>query len=272
MKYWVAVLWLAAACVHAQPRLDVRFQPATPALSDTIELEVSLHGLSDSQAALLPVDIASDCVAILNVRDEGNRRILTLDPLKPGPCRIPAFQTRCLGAAKNCEVQSAETTIPISTEVTNYDIRDREEEPLDLNRPALNGGRAWLLSLLLLPIAAAFWYVRRQRSRRAAERRVEMRLRKLADHTEAYDIFRDYLDDRLGIGARTRSAPEVLTALQSRDLCKGWAADELSRFLLASDHDKFSGARATEGDARETCRTLVQIIHFELTRRSRARV
>jgi hypothetical protein len=272
MKHWVAILWLAAACAHAQPRLDVRVEPSTPALSDTIELDVSLHGLSDSQAALLPVNIASDCVAILNVRDESNRRVITLDPLKPGPCRIPAFQTRCLGAAKNCEVKSAETIIPISTEVTNADIRDREEEPIDLNRSVLNGGRAWLLSLLLIPIATAFWYFRRRRSRRAAERRAEKRLRRLTDQTEAYDVFRDYLDDRLNLGARARSAPEVLTALQSRGLCKGWAADELSRFLTASDRDKFSGAPALGGDARETCRTLVQIIHFELTRRSNARV
>jgi hypothetical protein len=272
MKYCVAVLCLATASIHAQPRLDVRFQPARPSLSDTIELEVSMRGLSASEAALLPIDIASDCVAILDVRDDGNRRILTLDPLKPGPCHIPAFQTRCLGAATNCAVQSAETSIPISTEVTTNDIRDTEEEPIDLNQTAFNGERAWWLSLLLIPIVAALWYIRRRRAQRAAERRAERRLRKLAHQTEAYDIFRDYLDERLSIGARTRSAPELLSALQDHDLCKGWVADELNCFLNASDHDKFSRAPVMEGDARETCRTLVQIIHFELTRRSRARV
>src|SRR6185437_12287996 len=235
MRYRVAILCLAAASIQAQPRLDVRFQPARPSLSDTIQLEVSMHGLSASNAALLPVDIASDCIAILNVRDEGTRRTLTLDPLKPGPCRIPAFQTRCLGAANNCAVRSTETTIPISTVVTNNDIRDTEEEPIDLGPSVLNGGKAWWLALLLIPIAAALWYVRRRRARRVAERRVEKRLKKLTSEIEVYDVFRDYLDDRLNLGARTRSAPELLTAVQDRDLCKGWAAEELTRFLTASD-------------------------------------
>ncbi len=273
MKYRVAMFCLAALSIHAQPRLDVRFQPANPSLSDTIQLEVSMHGLSASEAALLPVDIASGCVAILNVRDDGARTHPHAGPPQArATCRIPAFQTRCLGTANNCAVQSPATTIPISTEVTNNDIRDTEEQPIDLNQSALDGGQIWLLSLLVIPIAAALWYFRRRRARRAAERRAERRLRKLAHHTEAYDIFRDYLDDRLSLGARTRSAPEVLAALQNQDLCTGWAAGELNRFLTASDRDRFSGAPATAGDARETCRTLVEIIHFELTRRSRARV
>ena len=272
MKHRIAILCIAAASLHAQPRLDVRFQPSSPSLSDTIQLEVSLHGLSTSEAALLPVDIASDCVAILNVRDEGTRRILTLDPIKPGPCHIPPFQTRCIGTATHCALQSAAMTIPISTEVTSNDIRDTEEQPIDLNRTALNGANVWLLSLLLLPIAAALWYFRRRRIIRAAERRVEKRLRELGNPIEAYDVFRDYLDDRLSLGARNRSAPELFAALQEHDLCSGSAANDLSRFLAASDRDKFSNVPATHTNASETCRALVQIIHFELTRRSRARV
>ena len=255
---------LLAMPLLAQTVIQVRVTPANPSLSDEIRVDVSVVGTGAADSALLPVEIRSDCVRILEVRDEGNRRVIRLDPLQAGACKLPPFRARCIGGAtRNCEVVSGETVFPIHTVVKYEDIRDGEEEPYALPD-------AWSppwLALLLLPLGVIAWMLYRAYKR--PDRRAERRLKR-AEPGEAYNIFRDYLVEHFKWNARSATSHELAQAL--RGLFAGQAAEELHGFLHACDQHRFSSTPALNDEAIETCRELIQFIQVESRRQTRARV
>ena len=299
----VCVLLAAWPVWAGDARVEVRFTPSSPSLSDTIRVEVNLAGADSADLALRPVDVSPDCVVVQAVQPQTvdgrvTRQILTLDPVKPGLCVMPPFRTRCVqGRTEACDVRSAETVIPIGTLVASGvelpDIRDSDEQPVELhdklhnNSVRAGAGIPWVAGLALLVVAIACGASWVWRARRAnAGRQAQQRLRRLAekaasgsdtaeDFTQLTGIFRDYLDARLAMGARSCTSPEIIEALRRRSLCEGWVARELEDFLAASDRAKFSGTQADAAefhDTAEKCLTLVQVLEFDIARRSRARV
>jgi hypothetical protein len=275
--------------------VDVRVTPAAPSLSDVIRVDVTLSGTDDPHVTLRPPDIPSGCVTVTASSVAGNHAVVTLDPVKPGPCTIPPFRTRCLrGATEDCDVRSAETLISIGTVVANSDsgdadIRDSEETPLPLTSApiAQNAGvlaYAWwgaVAIFLIVPVCGGIWIWRRRRKHPA--RRAARLLRGFrpagADQAEAFSqltvIFRDYLDQRLALGARCCTSPELLNELRRRSLSEGETARALRAFLEACDRAKFGGtpAEANEIDtAKEECLSLIQTLDFYVAKRSRAGV
>ncbi len=114
----IACLLLSAIALKAEVKVEVSFTPPNPSLSDLIRMEVTLVGPTAQIMLLRQPEIPPECVAITEIKASGDKLILTLDPLKPGPCRIPAFQTRCLHESNSgCVMQSAETIIPVHTVV-----------------------------------------------------------------------------------------------------------------------------------------------------------
>ncbi len=280
-----AYLFLAALPVWAgNARLDVRFTPAAPSLSDLIHMEVKLVGVEGSEVALRPPDIPPDCVLLKSGSADTTSLSLVLDPIKPGSCRIPAFQTRCLhGSTVDCDVRSAETVIPISTVVTANppDIRDQDGTPVPLHGPkvvteTLSVVPRFVSALVFLAGAAAFWRWRNHRI--SPLQTAERRLRNLTVETpdafhQLIAVLRDYLDQRLAIGAVSLSSPELLDALQRRSVGEGSTASKLAAFLATCDHAKFAGDAVSNtgfNAALEQCRALLQYLDFDLARRSRA--
>ena len=283
LKRAACFLFLALPVWAETARIEVRVTPANPSLSDRILVEVNLIG-AGPDVILRPADIPPDCVAVQSADETGKNTNLTLDPLKPGVCRLPQFRTRCLrGTTEGCDVRSAETVIPIGTVVTADppDIRDSEERPVELKpRPTDDANVPWLPGLLvaLAGIAAgAFCWVWRKRRRDEADI-AERCLSELSDATpdgfhELVIILREYLDRKLTLGAGSQSSPELIAALKERSLGDGWTAQLLEDFLSTCDRAKFAGGRATPAEfanAVGQCRTLIQSLEFDITRRSRA--
>ena len=288
---FIFLAFLAALPIWAgDVRVDVRFAPAAPSLSDTIRMEVTVTGAETSDLILSPVDITPDCVAIQAVAGLGTHQILTLDPLRPGPCTIPAFRTRCVrGRTDGCDVRSAETVIPIGTLVGNPDhpeIRDQDETPVELPDSAEHSVPTPLLRWQLWPalasLAGAYMVFRFWRRRRAEPARVaERHLRRLAtmkgDPTEGFSqlsaILRAYLDEKLTLGACRCSSPEILGELNRRSVVPGWRAEAFREFLATCDRARFGGGPVATSEferAIEDCRTLVQVLDFDIARRTRA--
>jgi hypothetical protein len=296
-------MFIRAFCLCVAPfslwagdaRLDVRFTPAAPSLSDVIRVEVTLSGTDDPNVVLRPPDIPSGCVAVTASSVGVNKAVVTLDPVKPGPCAIPPFRTRCLrGSTKDCDVRSAETLIPIGTVVVNpnngdADIRDKEEMPVALSAaPVAPGAGVWsytwwaVAAIILIALVHGGIWIWRRRENHPARRAVRLLRRFQAgggDQAEAFSqltvIFRDYLDERLALGAQSCTSPELISELRRRSLSEGHTARALHAFLEACDRAKFGGtaAEATDIDtARAECLSLIQTLEFYVERKSRAGV
>jgi hypothetical protein len=229
--------------------IEVHYKPARPSLSDRIELEVTLKGAAPG-VILAASDIPPACVAVESVRESGSSRIYTLDPIQPGPCRIPPFHTRCTDAGRpGCDIASAETELPIGTVVQPPpDIRDQDEDPVPVPQP--HPASPWWWALLVLPVAAiAFLAVRKWRRNPAVRAGRRLKRAKPDSFDELHSAFRDYLADRLSLNARTRTSPELLEALRPIG-----PLPELEAFLTACDRARFSGTPTSDFDeARENC-------------------
>ncbi len=281
-----------------QARVDVRFTPAAPSLSDVIRMEVTLSGTDDPNVALRPPDIPSGCVAVTASSVGVNKAVLMLDPVKPGPCTIPPFRTRCLrNSTEDCDVRSAETLIPIQTVVPNpgdgnADIRDKAEMPIALSAVPIAPSAGIWAGACVGYRCRHFWrpyLFTAARGSGVGGRTVPhcappdccaaFRVSDFTDRAEAFSqlsvIFCEYLDQRLRLGARSCTSPELIAELRRRSLSQGETARALHAFLETCDRAKFAGTTAEETDidtARQDCLSLIQTLEFYVTRRSRAGV
>jgi hypothetical protein len=263
-------------------QFQVQVTPAAPSLSDTIRVDIRLTGTDSSDLTIDAVDIPSDCVRVQSASDQGLHQVVTLDPLKPGPCTIPPFRVRCLhGRTDACDVRSAATVIPIRTMVVDPEhpeIRDTEEAPLvppeNAKTPPILA--IWLAAATIVIAGLGFLRWRAWRSRPAvrARRRLRQLGRNEAGFSELVQVLREYLDERIGLGADFCSSPELLTALETRSLGLGSTEQVLRDFLNTCDRSRF-GRGVLPGaykDALDNCRALIECLDFDIGRRERAGV
>jgi hypothetical protein len=278
---WVLPACLIAPLSAGAAQFQVQVTPAAPSLSDTIRIDVRLTGKDGSDLIIDAIDIPSDCVRIQSVSDQGLHQIVTLDPLRPGPCTIPPFRMRCLrGRTDSCDTRSAATVIPIRTMVADPDhaeIRDSEEAPLvppeDSKRPPM---LALLLAGILTIVIAGFGFMRWRAWREKPAVRARRRLRQLgrneAGFSELVQVLREFLDERIGLAAHFCSSPELLAALETRSLSLGSTEQALRDFLDTCDRSRFGrgGLPGTYQDAVDHCDALIECLDFDIGRRERA--
>jgi len=273
---------IAPMCAGAA-QFQIQVTPSTPSLSDTIRVDVRLTGTDGADVTIDAIDIPSDCVRIQSVSDQGLHQVVTLDPLKPGPCSLPPFRVRCLrGRTDSCDVRSAAAVIPIRTMVADPDhaeIRDTEEVPLfPPEAPKTPSALAiWLAvaaTILFAGIGVMRWRTWRHTPAVRARRRLRQLRRSGGGFSELIEILREYLDGRIGLHAHCCSSPELLTALHTRSLGLGSTEQVLRDFLNTCDSSRF-GREALPGaseDALENCGSLIECLDFEIARSERARV
>jgi len=276
------ICFIAPMCTGAA-QFQIQVTPSTPSLSDTIRVDVRLTGTDGADVTIDAIDIPSDCVRIQSVSDQGLHQVVTLDPLKPGPCSLPPFRVRCLrGRTDSCDVRSAAAVIPIRTMVADPDhaeIRDTEEVPLfPPEAPkTLSSLTIWLAAaaaIVIIGFAFMRWRTWRDTPAVRARRRLRQLRRGEAGFSELIEILREYLDGRIGLHAHSCSSPELLTALQTRSLGLGSTEQVLRDFLNTCDSSRF-GREALPGaseDALENCGSLIECLDFEIARSERARV
>jgi hypothetical protein len=278
----LSIWFIAPMCVGAA-QFQVQVTPGAPSLSDTIRVDVRLTGADGSDLAIDAVDIPSDCVRIQSVSDQGLHQVVTLDPLKPGPCSIPPFRVRCLrGRTESCDVRSAATVIPIRTMVADPDhgeIRDTGETPLTPpeDPKTLSSLALWLAvaaAIIITGFGVMRWRTWRDKPAIRARRRLRQLRRGEGGFSELIEILREYLDRRIGLDAHCSSSPELLAALQTRSLGLGSTEQVLLNFLNTCDRSRF-GRDSSPGaykDALENCGSLIDCLDFDIARRERAGV
>ena len=260
------------------PQIEVRYAPAQPSLSDLIQVEVTLAN-APPDVVLSPINIAPDCVNVRRVQiAEGRTQLaLELDPVKPGPCHIPAFHTQCLhSTTPACDSPSTETIIQITTLIppgdTTPDIRDKDELPLPFAaKPAVkahtsNPHPAWIIAACLF-IAAILFLLR--------NRRKTPNPKSSATFDELNTILRNYLDQCLDISTATLTSPELTAALTDRALIEGRSLETLEQFLATCDRAKFAGEPLSPEQletARTQCDQLIRFLDARIEWSSRARV
>ena len=276
-------IWFIAPMCAAAAQLQIQVTPAVPSLSDTIRVDVQLTGTDGSDLAIDAVDIPSDCVRIESVSDQGLHQTVTLDPLKPGPCSIPPFRVRCLrGRTESCDLRSAVTVIPIHTVVADpghAEIRDVEEAPLvppenPQTEPTLAIWLAAAGAVVVLGLGFMRWRSWRNKPAVRARRRLRQLRRNEAGIADLMQVLREYLDQRLGLGARFCSSPELIGALETRSLGLGSTEQFLRDFLNTCDRSRFGRAPLAGAyvDALENCGSLIDCLDLDIARRERAGV
>jgi hypothetical protein len=107
-----------------------------------------------------------------------------------------------------------------------------------------------------------------------ARRRLRQLRRNEAGFSDLMQILREYLDQRLGLGARFCSSPELITALETRSLGLGSTEQVLRDFLNTCDRSRFGrgSSPGTYKDALENCGSLIECLDFDIARRERAGV
>jgi hypothetical protein len=249
-----------------EPRIELHYKPARPSLSDSIELEVKLIG-APPDVVLRPPEIPPVCVTIDSVQEAGGSRIIRLDPIQPGPCRIPPFHTRCIGDRQTgCDIVSAAVEIPIGTIVKPPpDIKDQDEEPLPIVPPKPPSVWWWALLPLFLALIAVLFI--RMFSRNPTWR-ARRRLKRARTFDDLQASLRDYLGARLRFNARACSSPELAEALRPVCVLPG-----LVPLLATFDRARFSG-EPEEGfeKARAECRALIKLLEKQQNKRPRARI
>ncbi|HXE64074.1 MAG TPA: hypothetical protein VN519_11075 [Bryobacteraceae bacterium] len=283
MTSWRSILtvWLVTPLCAGAAQFQVQVTPAAPSLSDTIRVDIRLTGTDGSDLTIDAVDIPSDCVRVQSASDQGLHQVVTLDPLKPGLCTIPPFRLRCLrGRTDTCDVRSAATVIPIRTIVADpehAEIRDTEEAPLvppeDAKKlPFLAIWLALAAAIVIAGLAFMRWRAWRDQPVVRARRRLRQLGRNEAGFSELVQVLREYLDERIGLGAHFCSSPELLTALETRSLSLGSTEQVLRDFLNTCDRSRF-GRNVLPGtyrDALEDCDTLIECLDVDIGRRERA--
>ncbi|HVW11237.1 MAG TPA: hypothetical protein VHC90_21780 [Bryobacteraceae bacterium] len=277
--------YLAVPLYACAAQFQVQVTPAAPSLSDIIRIDVRVNGTDAADLAIDPADIPSDCVRIQNVSDQGLHQVLTLDPVKPGPCALPPFRVRCLhGRRDSCDARSEAVVIPIHTVVRDpkiAEIRDTEETPIvpskdpkDARNSVLAIGLAIAAAVTCLGLLFFRWRAWRGKPVLRAQRRLRQLRKGDASFSELQRILREYLDERIGLRAHFCSSPELMDALRARSIGLGSTEEDLRNFLSVCDHGRFARLtlQGTLEEAIGNCREIIECLDSDIGRSERARL